>query len=896
MFDPYEQWLGIGKDQRPVTCYQLLGIAPAETNAKAIEKAAEKVAAKLHRFRAGEHAQACARLMKEIEQATAVLLDPVKRKAYDAKLRARTGGVAESADKPAAAVQTTTDVHAKAAPPKTAASKDDAEKPRKSRKSKEEPRPKKSGAIWVIVGGLVLVMMLGGGAIGAYLFFSQSSKPTQVVLVPPTKSEPPPNPPTKSDPPKPKEQAPSDPPKPSEPPPKPVPPKPAPPPPKPVPPKPEPPKVVKLSIPDEAAQAKAEAALKETWKTDYSRTRPEERATLSGKFLHPGREDRKDPAAWFVMLREARELALLAGKTRLAMEAIDEMDRWFVIDALDMKVKALLTLSKEKNESTQLAAVRVCQHMIEQAYSAENYELVQRLLKIAADIVPEVKGGRIGDIVRQVRIEVTDYSRDFQNVTAARATLAQAPENAMANEIVGAYLCFFQGDWAKGLPHLAKGPNGDLTNLAKLELSQPADVASQLKIADGWWDLVAAQNDRAQRHLLAHAKASYAKAGPGTAGMDRQKVVERIHEAQDREYARVTRLIPGSYFGRDAESRTLLLREGGGNMRSEEAIQLGLEWLRQHQLPNGMWPTDFKCKCTEPSDVGQKHDIAGTAFGLLPFLGAGHTHKQGRYQAVVARGLDFLVRKQTAKGNFHDNAYENALATIAVVECFGLTKDTGLQLPALAAARYIIESQSRDGSWGYAANAEKGDTSISGWQFTALKAAAYAKLGVPQETFDRLSAFLDSVADTGGLGYGYNSRSAGLSTSAAGVLCREFLSWGPGHPALKKEADHVLHANHYPKKEQISMYAVFYQTQVAHHLGGDHWEKWHGTVRDLLIDLQDKGDDPKHAHQKGSWSPRNDPYAKQGGRLMFTALALITLEAYYYHVPLYGYGKSVLED
>ena len=67
------------------------------------------------------------------------------------------------------------------------------------------------------------------------------------------------------------------------------------------------------------------------------------------------------------------------------------------------------------------------------------------------------------------------------------------------------------------------------------------------------------------------------------------------------------------------------------------------------------------------------------------------------------------------------------------------------------------------------------------------------------------------------------------------------------------------------------------------------------TVRDLLIDLQDKGDDPKHVHQKGSWSPRADPYAKQGGRIMFTALAIITLETYYYHVPLYGYGPCVFD-
>jgi len=185
---------------------------------------------------------------------------------------------------------------------------------------------------------------------------------------------------------------------------------------------------------------------------------------------------------------------------------------------------------------------------------------------------------------------------------------------------------------------------------------------------------------------------------------------------------------------------------------------------------------------------------------------------------------------------------------------------------------------------------------VSGWQFTALKAAAYAKLAVPAETFNYLSTFLDSVADTGGLGYGYNARNAAPATSAVGILCREFLSWGPGHPGLKKEIDHLLQPGNYPKKENLNTYLMFYMTQVAHHLGGDYWEKWNNSVRDMLIELQDKGDDPKHAHQKGSWSPKTDPWGKQGGRLMTTSLALISLEAYYYHVPLYGYGKSVLED
>jgi hypothetical protein len=257
----------------------------------------------------------------------------------------------------------------------------------------------------------------------------------------------------------------------------------------------------------------------------------------------------------------------------------------------------------------------------------------------------------------------------------------------------------------------------------------------------------------------------------------------------------------------------------------------------------------------------------------------------------------YLVSKQDQKtGAFSGNAYENALASIAVIESFGLTKDIGLQGSALAAADHIVRAQAKDGSWHYAPAAEKGDTSVAGWQFTALKAAAYAKLGIPSDTFARLSAFLDTVADSGGLGYGYNSRNANPATSAVGILCRQFLSWGPEHPGLKKEIDHLLQLGHFPKKENFNTYQMFYMTQVAHHLGGEYWEKWNNSVRDLLIDLQDKGDDPKHPHQKGSWSPKTDPFGKQGGRLMTTSLAIISLEAYYYHVPLYGYGKSVLED
>ena len=134
-----------------------------------------------------------------------------------------------------------------------------------------------------------------------------------------------------------------------------------------------------------------------------------------------------------------------------------------------------------------------------------------------------------------------------------------------------------------------------------------------------------------------------------------------------------------------------------------------------------------------------------------------------------------------------------------------------------------------------------------------------------------------------------------LAWQAEALLCRQYLGWKQDDRRLV-ESIGMLNDHRVNYDGEQNVYYWYYATQAAHHIGGEYWEKWNGRVRDLLIEFQDKGDDPTRAHQKGSWGPRGDAYAKQGGRLMYTSLALITLETYYYHIPLYGYGPAVLLD
>lgn len=658
-------------------------------------------------------------------------------------------------------------------------------------------------------------------------------------------------------------------------------------------------KSARLPIPSKEAQAKETKSLKEKLKADYAKTKPEDKLALAAKLLVPGREDRTNPAQWYVLLREARDLSIEAKRPRLAFEAIADMEKFFEEDGVALRVKAITEMSQGASDLQLAAIFRALENIVQQACDQDQFEAARRYLDAIENRVRAAKADQIIRRLRELRNELAEYENDFRAVTSARSVLQSNPEDSEANTTVGRYLCFVHGDWEKGLPLLAKGKDSGLKQLASKELAQPSELKDQFAIADGWWNRSETLPDqRRQLNLIRHAKFWYERAGAKAEGEDRQRVIDRLTAAQRKEWIRFHRLLPGSFFGREPEDRVLLMREGGGNLKSEEAIELGLQWLANHQAPNGSWSLDgfhriAKCSCTEP---GQKHDVAATAFGLLPFLGHGETHKRGKYAPVVQKAMTWLLQKQKfPDGNFSDNAYENALATTAIVELYGMTRDRNLRNPAQAAVLYIAAAQFSDGSWGYS-KGTKGDLSVSGWQFTALKSAAYAGLHVPKETFDKLSQFLDYVASPDGLGYGYNAPGSGASTSAVGILCRQFLDWGPGHPGMTKALGHLLRSENFLSKERNNMYAVFYINQVAHHLGGERWDTWHSKVRDLLIELQDKGDDPKKSHQKGSWSPREDTYAKQGGRLMYTSLSLIALQMPYYHIPLYGYGPYTLLD
>ena len=88
-FDPYYKWLGIHPKDQPPHHYRLLSVEVFESDPEVIEAAADRHIAYLQDVATGPHVRQSQRILNEIAVARLCLLDPQKKAAYDAELKAR---------------------------------------------------------------------------------------------------------------------------------------------------------------------------------------------------------------------------------------------------------------------------------------------------------------------------------------------------------------------------------------------------------------------------------------------------------------------------------------------------------------------------------------------------------------------------------------------------------------------------------------------------------------------------------------------------------------------------------------------------------------------------------------------------------------------------------------
>ncbi|MCP3903015.1 MAG: hypothetical protein GY715_05200 [Planctomycetes bacterium] len=341
----------------------------------------------------------------------------------------------------------------------------------------------------------------------------------------------------------------------------------------------------------------------------------------------------------------------------------------------------------------------------------------------------------------------------------------------------------------------------------------------------------------------------------------------------------------GPYVQREPEQRERLVEEMGGSTETERAVTLALDWLVRHQADDGRWAsTRYDDGCGRCVGAATENvDIATTGLALLCFLGTSNTHvRPGPYRDAVLDGLVWLLAQQAPDGSIMggESMYSHGIATIALAEAYGLTRDPDLRRPVELAVMHIIGARNRSiGGWRYAPG-QVGDTSVLGWQIMALKAARHAGITVPQRGFEEGRKWLRLVASRRRPGlYAYQPRHpVSPAMTAEATFVNQLIGARAEDTGRSAAVDYVL--DHPPNWElSANTYYWYYATLAMYQHQGDAWTAWNERVKNELLAHQ-----ATDGNKAGSW-PVVDQWSRVGGRVYQTAICTLTLEVYYRYLP-----------
>lgn len=358
--------------------------------------------------------------------------------------------------------------------------------------------------------------------------------------------------------------------------------------------------------------------------------------------------------------------------------------------------------------------------------------------------------------------------------------------------------------------------------------------------------------------------------------------------------SRPMKSVPREFSQRDPQQHAAALAARGGSEETEQAVSAALAWLASQQRPDGRWDPRMTGGGVERAELGQERRGAGlrsdngiTGLALLAFLGAGHTTEKGEHREVVARGVDYLVRTQTADGflggsalNF-ERTYCHGMATLALAEALALSSDERLKPTVQRAVAYTINAQSRqDGGWRYQPG-EAGDMSQFGWQVLALHSAELGGVFTPEQTRDGMRRFLAASTRGNARGLGCYRPGEGVSTTmtAEALLCRHLIEKDVDPRTIDEASSYLLQS--LPSESSVNEYYWYYGTLAMYHVGGRPWQRWNERLTEVLLRRQIVA-----GADAGAW-PADGMWAGYGGKVFSTALSTLCLEVYYRYLPVY---------
>lgn len=324
------------------------------------------------------------------------------------------------------------------------------------------------------------------------------------------------------------------------------------------------------------------------------------------------------------------------------------------------------------------------------------------------------------------------------------------------------------------------------------------------------------------------------------------------------------------------ESSRSSIRATDRNLRWDEAIRKGCEYLARTQSSRGQWNTP-----PYPTAIGA---LAGTAL-----LCSGSTSTQGPYAKNISRTADFLLSKCRSNGLIGDPltdnryTYGHGFAMLFLSQVLGeegyLDRREELVQALKNAVSFCGQAQTPSGGWGYLSakdgnDYDEGSTTIT--QVQGLRGCRNAGVTVPSNIIEAAKKYIYACQNQDG-GISYASKQMGTSRPAitAASLASLYNAGdydGKHVPEMLAYCKQKLHdVNNESESFGHWHYTYLYYSQVVYRQGDEEWLPFRDRLYDKISNDQ---------RSDGSWEAQINP-------TYVTACNLIMLQLDKAYLPIF---------
>lgn len=375
-------------------------------------------------------------------------------------------------------------------------------------------------------------------------------------------------------------------------------------------------------------------------------------------------------------------------------------------------------------------------------------------------------------------------------------------------------------------------------------------------------------------------------------------------------------------FSRTATGREGTLAGGGkyGDAITEATVMKVLWWLKATQQKDGSWG-------------GGSSRLANTALAVLTYLAHGEYPNspdspfKKDFGPVVQSAIDYLnscLYHDTKAGGLvkmkgsDGHEYAFLIATYALCEAFGMTRNLECKDTAMVCLERIIKGQSATGGWDYNINpkSQRDDLSFAGWALQALKAGKLAGLhpdGIDECIKKAIRCLQTRSFYKDHFTYCANSRHhPGLT--ATGCLAMQLLGYGNKNEVTVSldymkgwkptfEASEMGVGKDCPAPQYYCYYATQCKYQAGMRTGAKKndevlWEEWNKRMKQtypkLIKELPTKVKDCIGQEHRQGYFQNKDTWSSRP--VMDSCLVALQLMVYYRYLPTAQTSAGVVED